>query len=130
MSLAPHIEHNRYSGAIYSTHFYGEREALGRSGFLRPLLPPEDREYITLNEAILDGDRVSNRVNSCHRKHGGIKIRVIWATHGWGLPICALTDEEIIDLSRLVLAEIQEHDQDRINAAPEGWPFPVWGIAA
>ena len=130
MSIAPHIEHGRYKDVIYHTNFIGEREALERSDFLRPLLPPADRKHTSFDSASIDDVAVAHHVTSCHRKHGGIRIRVFWAALAYGGADRLLSRKEIIDLSRLVLAEIQEHDQDRINAAPEGWPFPVWGIAA
>lgn len=130
MSIAPTIEHSHWENRIYSTCFYGEREALERSDFLRPLLPPEDRRYVTLNGADLDGEAVSTRVNSCHRKHGGIRIRIIWPAFSWCRPIRALTNEEIIDLAKCVLVEIQDQHQGPVNDAPAGWPFPVWRIAA
>ncbi|MFT0532233.1 hypothetical protein ACMHYJ_05270 [Castellaniella hirudinis] len=128
MTIVPRIEHVHWQGSIYSTNFYGEREALERSDFLRPLLPPEGRRYIKYRQAFLDGEAVSNRINSCHRKHGGILVRVGWATYSWDLPIRVLTKEEIIDLARRVMAEIQ--DQPQVNAAPADWPFPVWRAAA
>ena len=129
MTITSRIEHIRDQEGIYSTEFYGEREALGRSDFLRPLLPPEGRKYITLYRVFADDEAVSNHANSCNRKHGGIRVCIRWRYH-WGPPIRALSQQEIINLSRRVLAEIQDQHQGRVNTAPAGWPFPVWRAAA
>lgn len=129
MNITPRIEHSHWQDRVNSTSFYGEREALERSDFLRPLLPPADRKYITLPQVCSDGKVVSNHAVCANLKHGGVRIRIHWGPW-WRKDASAPTREEIIDLSRRVLAEIQDQHQDRINAAPEGWPFPVWRIAA
>ncbi len=126
MSTAPTIDHYDWKGTLYYTDFLGEREALARSEYLRPLLPPESRRYLRPSMCqFADSHPGCSSVIGTNLKAGGVRVRIWWAREGCFGDENPLSRDGIIRLSRQIL-----NDAMGRPAALANWPFPIGGIAA